>query len=121
MNPASKRQHHTDGRISHFLGTIVGHISHRNAELASHIAINVVTPDAATNNQLAIVEPLKNPARKLQIVIQHDRAGVFDLSDQVTFAIGVQRDDVRQIAEYLLFRRQIARDKIGDNNFMLAV
>ena len=61
--------------------------------------IDVVVTHAATHDQLAVFEPLDRLARQAEIVIHHDRVGVFDLALQLVFVEGVERRDVGDVAE----------------------
>ena len=85
---------------------------------AGGVDIDVVVTDAAADDQLAVFQPLDGGSRQDQIVVEHQRMSIFDLAHQLALVVGIEGDDVGDVAEDSHLRLGEAGDEIGDDDLV---
>jgi hypothetical protein len=116
MGSARKANGHRDGRIGDFFGAVVWDIADGNPALAGSSDIDSIVPDARSHYDLAMIEPLDARGGQSEVVVDHDRIGIFDAADQLGLLHGIQGVEIGDIFENIAFEVQGLEDQIGDDH-----
>ncbi|MFT5468421.1 MAG: hypothetical protein ACI8UO_003530 [Verrucomicrobiales bacterium] len=117
MRSASEGQGHGQGGIGDFLGSVIRHVANRNPVLSRRLDVHSIVTDTGPDDDFAIPQALDAGASETEIVINHDRVGILDLTFEISLAHRVQRGDFSGSVEDAALEIERFDDQICDNDF----
>jgi len=110
-------ERHRESGVGDFFGAVVGNVADGNAVFAGGVEINAVIADTGADDDFTLFEPLDARPREAEVVIDHDRIGVLDLTGEIGFGhriegrdLGVPVENSPLVIEWLV-------DEISDDDF----
>jgi hypothetical protein len=117
MRTASERKRHRESRVGDFFGSVVGDVANGDAFLASGGEIDAIVADSGADDDFAGLEALNAGPGEFEIVVDHDRSGVLDLTGEIRLAHGIECDDIGVTVEDTPLMVEWFGDEIGDDDF----
>ena len=91
--------------ISHVVGSVVGHVHHRNTELRRRGEVDAVIADASADDGPAPLQPGEDLPCDGQLVPDHDGVQVTDVVGEIRVAAGAVAVHISELLEDRLLSR----------------